>query len=502
MKVLLDTNIIIHREANKVVNDEIGLLFSWLDKLHYEKCVHSLTLEEIEKHKDQTVVGTFKIKLDNYVLLKTEAPLAPSVSDLSQQMDISPNDINDTRLINEIINNRVDLLITEDKRLHEKAILLGVDSRVFTIESFLEKVISENPDFVDYKTLSVKKEYFGNINLTDNFFDSFRNNYDGFDRWFNRKSNEISYVCRDANKLLGFLYIKRENENENYSDIQPSFLRKKRLKIGTFKVTLNGFRVRERFLKIIFDNALKQNVEEIYVTIFNNNSEKERLINLLLDWGFKYWGTKTSSSGEEQVYVRDFSKIFNSLKPKSTFPYFSSNSDVYFTPIYPEYHTSLFPDSILNTESPEDFVENEPFRNALSKIYVSKSFERDLKSGDIIIFYRTGGYFKSVITTIGIVESVIKNIKDEKEFVTLCRKRSVFSNEELIKRWNYSTNRPFIVNFLYSYSFPHKINMKELIDLGIIKDIKSAPRGFEKISKEAFEKILKETHTNPNIIVS
>ena len=34
MKVLLDTNIIIHREASKVVNQDVGTLFKWLDKCH------------------------------------------------------------------------------------------------------------------------------------------------------------------------------------------------------------------------------------------------------------------------------------------------------------------------------------------------------------------------------------------------------------------------------------------------------------------------------------
>ncbi len=502
MKVLLDTNIVILREASIVVNKEVGSLFAWFDKLHYEKCIHPLTLEEIQKHKDPKVITTFKIKLDNYFLLKTEAPLTPSVANLSQKMDVSPNDINDTRLINELVNHRVDFLITEDKRIHEKARLLNVDSQVFTIESFLEKITSENPSLVDYKTLSVKKEYFGNINLADTFFDNFRKDYKGFDDWFNRKSNEIAYVCIDSGKTLAFLYVKKEDENENYSDIQPIFPKKKRLKIGTFKVNLNGYRLGERFLKIIFDNALRQKVDEIYVTIFNKWSEEERLISLLLDWGFKYWGTKTSSSGEELVYVRDFSKSFDVSNPKFTFPYFSLNSDAYLVPIYPDYHTSLFPDSILNTESPDDFVENEPFRNALSKVYVSRSVTRNLKCGDTIVFYRTGGYYKSVVTTVGIVESVITDIKGEHEFIALCRKRSVLNNEKLIQQWRYQTNKPFIVNFLYSYSFPRRINLQKLIELGIISDISSAPRGFKKISKNDFEKILKETNTDANIIVN
>ena len=209
MRVLLDTNIIIHREANTVINKEIGSLFAWLDKLHYEKCIHPLTLREIEKHKDPKVITTFKIKLDNYVLLKTEAPLTPLVTSLSQKMDSSANDVNDTKLLNELINNRVDFLITEDKKIHDKALLLNIERQVFTIESFLEKVTSENPDLTDYKTLSVKIEYFGKVNLSDSFFDTFRSDYRGFDSWFNKKSNEPAYVFFRFWTNLGIFVCKK-----------------------------------------------------------------------------------------------------------------------------------------------------------------------------------------------------------------------------------------------------------------------------------------------------
>ena len=49
MKALLDTNIIIHREANKVVSQDIGILYRWLDRVHYTKCIHSSTIDEIKK---------------------------------------------------------------------------------------------------------------------------------------------------------------------------------------------------------------------------------------------------------------------------------------------------------------------------------------------------------------------------------------------------------------------------------------------------------------------
>jgi hypothetical protein len=62
---------------------------------------------------------------------------------------------------------------------------------------------------------------------------------------------------------VGFLYLKIEGAEENYSDITPVLPPRKRLKIGTLKVGLNGYRIGERFLKIVFDNALVNRVEEI-----------------------------------------------------------------------------------------------------------------------------------------------------------------------------------------------------------------------------------------------
>ena len=85
------------------------------------------------------------------------------VQAISQKYDTTENDRNDTILINEVFSGRVDLPVTEDRELHTKALELGVDSYVFTIDKFLEKVTAENPDQLEYKVPSVKREYFGNI---------------------------------------------------------------------------------------------------------------------------------------------------------------------------------------------------------------------------------------------------------------------------------------------------------------------------------------------------
>lgn len=499
MKILLDTNIIIHREASKVVNADIGILFNWLDKLKHSKYIHPLTIEELNRNKDQKTVETMNIKIGSYNVIKNLAPLNDTIKQISNKIDTTPNDINDTIILNEVFSDRVDILISEDKKIHTKANLLGISSRVFKIEEYLEKVTAENPELVNYKVLAVKKVDFAQVKIEDVFFDSFKEDYKDFDKWYNKKADETSYVCYHNDVLSAFLYIKVEDETENYSDITPSFKRKKRLKIGTFKVASNGLKIGERFLKIIFDNALQYKVDEIYVTIFDKRPEQLRLIGLLEEWGFFLHGIKSTENGDEKVYVRIFGKSVpvNIQKPKLTYPFFSRETDKYIITIEAKYHTELFPDSINTREMPMNYTENEPHRNRISKVYISHSQDRHLKSGDIIVIYRMGEQspkkFSSTVTTICIVENIISNIKSYEDFVEICHNRTVISKEDLKTNWwdkkgNY---KPFVINFLYAHSFPTpKPTLNDLNRLGIIPDIMNMPRGFIKITTDQFKSLL------------
>lgn len=504
MRVLLDTNIVIHREAAAVVEEDIGILFNWLDRLQCEKCIHPATVGEIRRHKDPKVVASFGIKLKSYVELKTEARDSVEITKLRQN-DKHENDKNDTTIVKEVFAKRVDCLITEDRGIHAKARVLGIVDRVFTIDDFLEKVIAENPNLSDYKVLAVKKEYFGNLNLQDPFFNEFKRDYREFSDWFNRKSDSIAYTCKSGEgALLALLHIKPEDEREPYGDIKPTFAPKRRLKIATFKVAMNGFKLGERFLKIVFDNAIQLKVEEIYVTMFVKDADQERLLEILLDWGFKKHGVKISASGEEQVLVRDLTPRADPLHPMATYPFIAGGQRKFIVPIYPDYHTELLPDSILRTESPADFVENRPNRNAIRKVYISRSHRRDMKPGDIVVFYRTAsggsGHHTSVATTIGIIERVVAPVASLADFISLCRKRSVFSDAELKKHWDYWPNlKPFVVNFLYVHSLPKRPNLATLKEEGIIAE---APRGFEEISDAGFTKLIEISNANKRLIVN
>lgn len=504
MKVLLDTNIIIHREANKIYNLDIGQLFYWLDKLKYDKYIHPLTIEELNRYKDQNSLNTMNIKIESYNQLKYQAPLGETIKEVSRKVDTIANDINDTQILNEVFENRVDYLISEDKKIHTKAKLLGISDRVFRIQTFLEKATDENPTLVTHKVLALKTVDFANVDLKDSFFDSFRQDYQEFDSWFNSKSEEPCYICKADNQLTAFLYIKVEKPGDDYSNINPVFKPKKRLKIGTLKVIANGYKIGERFLKTIFENALLFKVEEIYVTIFDKRPEQEQLIEMLEEWGFVYHGIKTTKNGDELVYTREFNKNLpiNIENPKLTFPFFSRQTEKYLIRIEPQYHTELFPDSINTKEDKAKYTENEPHRNRISKVYISHSPDRNLKSGDIVLIYRIGETtpkkYSSTVTTICIVESVKNNFKDFDDFFNSCNRRTMISKEDLKSKWwnKFPNYKPFIINFLYAHSLPTpKPTLNDLINLKIFADPMSLPKGFAKLTTEQFNDLINFAYT-------
>jgi hypothetical protein len=157
------------------------------------------------------------------------------------------------------------------------------------------------------------------------------------------------------------------------------------------------------------------------------------------------------------------------------------------------------------TESRFDFVENRPNRNAISKVYVSRSIERGLHPGDVIVFYRTKSptgpaYYTSVATTLGVVQDVVTDIPSKGAFIEACRKRSVFTDQVLGQHWDYNLrNRPFIVNFLYVCSFQRRPNLKQLMDGHVLL---SAPRGFEQLSDTSFETLLELANADKRLIIN
>ena len=499
MKVLLDTNIVIHRENIKVTNPSIGLLFYWLDKLHYEKCVHPWSVEELKSYKDKNMQELYETRLPAYTILKSVS--VPQEEFLAQlPKEESANDKIDHQLLCEVFNSRVDLLITEDRKLREKAQKLGIGQKVYSINEFVSEKTEEFPELISYKMLSVKKELFGDIDLNDVFFDSLKEAYPDFIPWFNKKSEEEAYVCRtDEGVIKGFLYIKTEDQSEDYSSIEPKFLPKKRLKVGTFKVDMSGFRLGERFIKIIFDNALHRKVDEIYVTFFEDSPILEALKGLLETWGFVRHGIKHSYGKEETVFVKKLGIMNPEMSAKNNFPNMQFGKQKFILPIMAKYHTSLLPDSILKTEKQINFMGPDAQKYALQKVYISWAPERNINPGDLILFYRMGEEgsnkkYSSVLTTLGMVDRIYYNFKTKDDFLKHCQNRSVFSKAELDDFWNKHQYHLMVLKFVFVRSLKSRLTLDYLHQLGVVEPPKG-PRPFMRISDDIFKKILSDSKT-------
>src|SRR5690606_31139637 len=100
------------------------------------------------------------------------------------------NDLVDNELLFQIYDNRIDLLITEDKKMLQKANLLSIRSKVLTIDEYLLMYRNAHPELVKYKNLGIQEKFFSEINLKDAFFDFFKENYSGFEDWYKKKATK------------------------------------------------------------------------------------------------------------------------------------------------------------------------------------------------------------------------------------------------------------------------------------------------------------------------
>lgn len=500
MRVLLDTNIVIHRENTQVTSLTIGKLFYWLDKLHYEKLIHPYTVGELRKYQNPQMQALYDAKLDAYTTMKSIATQTDAFTELLNDIPKTDNDRIDNQLLYEIYCGRADILITEDRKMRLKAERLDITDKVFTINAFITKASSENPALIDYKALSVRKECFGNVDISNPFFNTFKEAYPSFENWFSRKCDEEAYTCRnDQGDMLGFLYLKTEDERENYSDITPIFKPMRRLKVGTFKVEASGFRLGERFIKIIFDNAIERQLNEIYVTLFMDRPELKALYDLLRRWGFEEHGTKRTNGKDEIVLVKKLGVYDESLTPKQNFPNIKYFRQKFFLPIEAKYHTPLLPDSQLRTENEIDFLGEKPHRYALQKVYISFSYKRNMHPGDFLVLYRKGvtpgrkGY-ESVVSTIGIIDEVKYNFKSKEEFLKYCENRTVFTPEELDSFWNTKRDVLLVIKFIFVKSLNNRLNLKHFWDNGLIPQ-NCGPRPFDTMTDSDFDAILRDSNT-------
>lgn len=383
-----------------------------------------------------------------------------------------------------LYSRKYDYLITNDAKLLSCCKAIFCNNRLISLgqaQSLLDRSFAP----IRYDVLKVVNKKFGELDINDPFFDSLKDDYPEFSKWFVKKSGSDAYVFLDeSGKLRAFLYLKIEGRGEDYSDINPILPPARRMKVGTFKIESgdNHFRLSERFFKAIFDNALQEGVDEVYVTLFEGRKETvEALKNNLLKWGFRLWGTKTNG---ESVYVKDLRTYDSEKSVIENFPLFTKDTNLYWLPIYGAFHDLLFPDSIPGGISKEGLDLNLGSLYALEKIYLTNVSWASVPCGSRILIYRMGKEWPKKRTSLVTGECILNWIKTAKsldELKKLCKNKSVFNDGEIVKFWSKKTTT--VVSLLYLRRFKQPIPLAELWEKGIIQE-PNGPRVLDEVKDE------------------
>jgi hypothetical protein len=330
---------------------------------------------------------------------------------------------------------------------------------------------------------------FSDVDLSDPFFDSLKDAYREFSDWFARKSDNRAYVVYGVGgSLLGFLYVK--SEMGPVQDITPPLNAARVLKVGTFKIDAHGTKLGERFVKKIFDHALEEKVTHLYVTVF---PEHEALISLLVNYGFRRYGTKTTGNGTEHVFVKDF--VAMTGHTEKDYPIIDASKSKWLLGIKPIYHTKLFPDSILRTED-SSIVNDVSHTNSIHKIYIGKAYDMPaIRPGDVLVIYCTKqenkpGWYSSVATSLCVVEDTWgrAHFSSEQEFLQYTQRHSVYSEQELSDWYRRGGSNMRAIRMTYNVALPKRPNRQALIQqAGLDAD---AYWGLHRLTDQQFASIL------------
>ncbi|MHA1648507.1 MAG: hypothetical protein ACTSVU_09670 [Promethearchaeota archaeon] len=439
--VLLDTNIIIQREDPNPITAEIQELFQIMTRMGYKLRIHPKSIEEMERDKDHYRRDTNLTKIKTYEILKSPPDPFKDTEFIKKIGNPSnSHDINDLWFLYCVFKNRVDFLITEDKKLISHATRIDLDEKVFSINEGIQFFKGYLGDSSILLPSSVKPMHVYDLDIKDPFFKSLRKDYN-FDTWFKKTEvqNRKCWVHFNSEKHLEALCIyKIENEILPF----PDFPKKKRIKLSTFKVSKRGYKIGELFIKASIQYAITNNINEIYLTVFPKH---QFLRSLLIKFGFIKIG---STSNTEEFYIKylyyDEKKMKLEKKEINKsylcYPciYIKDQVNKFVIPIQPKFHNKLFSQNPFYTKNLDDFMGKIMLSaNTIQKVYLTHSNNRKMKAGDIIIFYRSKD--KMRLTNIGIIDSIKYDVVDYTDLLSLAGKRSVYTSKELKKNWKGST---------------------------------------------------------------
>ncbi|MDQ0477097.1 hypothetical protein QF004_001619 [Chryseobacterium sp. MDT2-18] len=472
MRILIDTNILINLEANKVINKKFAHFYRLAISNNCKIIYHPLAIpSDLINDKNEERKKITQSKLQKYEKLENYASTPESFHQTIGAK--KENDKIDNSQLFQLHKKYVDFFITEDNGIHQKAKGINLQNKVLKVSEILLRLeelftikIPTHPILKEHSIREIEHKF------DDVFFDSLREDYgkEFFNSWLTKcaEKNRKCYTLQVENELRAILIYNIENPKDHqlkgvYNDV---------VKICTLKVadTVFGIKLGELFINKMFEYCIEQRINHLYLTVY----EKQiHLIDLLIKFGF-YKEVFINKQGLEEIQMiksLDKTKITSNENSTTIHPFYFDEKAIskFVIPIRPEYYSNLFKDGKLRQPTLfDDSFEsvNEIQGNTIIKAYISSSRMVNLKKGDILFFYASQK--DKVIEPIGILED-IKIIDNFEDLWKLVNKKTVFSQSELENMINEKKKLNVITFRLVNY-LKKKVTLRKINQLNSFKN--------------------------------
>lgn len=483
MDVLVDTNILIHRESDAIVPPDLRELERAINEEGHRILTHPASVGEMRQDPNDERRVQAESRVETYPVLSYPPSPSPNDTEFRDAIPEAPPDSNDridNMLLFAVYTEAVDFLITEDGGIHRKALELGIEDRVFNITDGRD-YFEEDPPSIRAPA-SIQRTTFGELDLDDPIFDSLREDYDGFDDWAESHPDRPAWVNYTEDDALGALLIIKPSETESIGE-SPSLPRKTRLKISTFKVAEErwGSKVGELLISIAIREAISEELDEVYLTHYITG--EDYLVELIEKWGFEQEASKADG---EAIFLKHLTPPFGEnpdpLEMASKFypSYVDSEIvDKFLVPIRPEFHNKLFT-SYQDRDIPLEEFEGRFLSegNAIKKAYLCNAPTRQIEPGDLLLFYRSHDH--SCVTSLGVCEQVHYELIDPDEISRIVGKRTVFSKAEIESLAERPTT---VLLFTWHFELTNPLGYQELLANNVLR---GPPQSIQRLDEEGY----------------
>ena len=355
----------------------------------------------------------------------------------------------------------------------------------------------ENDD-LQYSTQLFERRM-GDLDIADTFFETLREDYPGFDEWFNAHPERSCFVQYNPNGAIDGLLILKLEEGP-IEEVEPPINVQKAIKVCTFKINPHSTKLGQRFIRLIINSMIDYHADCIYCTIFEKHTSLTRLLS---EYGFEQAGVRKDTG--ESVYSKSLCTTHGDIS--KDYPRINTEGVRFYSlAIKPEYHTQMFPDAILQTEHPS-IIEDLPHTNAIEKVYIcSMRNVANLHEGDILFIRRTQavGYSSAPANYTACITSVctVKEVRKASSFATLdslyeyTSPYNLFSRAEVERYYN---DNSYAIKMVFN--FPLK---KRLINQRVREILGQDPQywGFFELNKEQAYNILQKGEVYEGFIIN